>query len=261
MKHVRWALLAAALVLSGCSYHVGYSMEIGTEGELLSITMEIGVGEDTVDMMLETIPEDIPDEEAWMLGFLRQDTVSDEEFQTLVEQQLDTDQMIGMDIPIDTVETDRWVTNDGTKFMSIKIVPGIGYVPQGTDPTGLETSVLDGGAVRAEIEAEGIFGSATDISGGDIPLEMMDVTISFEVAMPHPIVDTNGDVTADDDPSTAYWVFDATEDTPPDVLYAETEAPSSGMWTWIMVGVLALLALSIFSLARRKKRKNANVHN
>ena len=259
------SIFATVLLLGGCSYSVGYSFEIGPQGELISVGLEIGLGEDAADMLSNSMGPD--DEDTLMYGVVNQESMSDARFHELVAENASGDELFGeqADVRIGSIETRRWIEN-GTRFFSLTIGPGDAHSADLDESLGFSTVVNPDGSVRATVDttalAEGATGLGSGMSeDGDGPDEemlssMLEVTVTVDIIMPYGIVDTNGTVDPDND-RVAYWSYQPLETGVPDVIYAETAPPDSGI-PWAIVAVAAVVLLSVAVMTRGLKRRKAS---
>ena len=229
------SIFAAAILLGGCSYSVGYSFEIGTQGEVKTVGLEIGMGEDAVDMLSDSMGPD--DEDTLMYGAINQESMSDVRFHELVVANVSVDELFGeqADVRIGSIETRRWIEN-GTRFFSLTIAP------EGADSgdlgrsMGFSTVVNPDGSVLATVntttlaEDAASLGSRTSENGGpdeETLSSMLEITITVDMIMPYGIVDTNGTLDPDND-RVVHWSEPSSFGLP-EVLYAETAAPDRGI--------------------------------
>ena len=237
-------LIAMLVFLPACSYQVGHSFEFGTQGELLSSTIEVGVGQEILDLLKE---DAVTDEGTLLYGVLYQDSMSEERFQQLLLEELPLD--MGGEEGL-TFDVRRWTGDDGTAFLSLIMIPeDTSLFRQAENTLGVMSSAVnDDGSVRVVIEPALLVDSATaglGIAAGGEQEAMADLSFYFEVIMPYDIVDTSGDIEVDGDNRSAYWSYHIPGDTIPDTIYAATGTPprSGPVAVAITGGVLIVAGL------------------
>lgn len=228
----RWSLLGfllvAGVVLAGCMEWT-QKIRLDEEGVPRSITIDLGIERETAEIIAPDVDPADP-EERFILGIIRPELVTDEEFLAVAVDGIDPDMVETAETLGIQVVADRWQTEThvGTTIgMDLAETPA----ELAREMADWNVDVNTDGSILVEMLEPSETLASEPTEEDEMFTDLIDARVVFE--MPHPIFDTNGvlvdDHTAEWDivanPAGPFWVQTVNADGTPPETFAPNDSP------------------------------------